>query len=384
MSIPINKTLEEIRSDLFGYIQSVQEDYAGKGWLPRQMNLNKGIIRGMVEIWAWGLFQLYTFLALILKQAFPDSAAGAWLDLHCRQVGIERKPATKARGTVYFTRSDPAGNVMIPAGRIIKTLPDGAGNVYRFVTLEETVLADGSTEAAVPVEAENTGAGYNVTPGQISEIVTTVAGADGVENRSGWLTNEGTDTETDKVVYARYQLKWLEGAGVTKYAYQSWAMGVTGVVEAAVLDQHPRGQGTVDVIIRGTAGVPTQQVVDQVKAVIADEQPINDDVEVRGVTAVPITVNATVEYLAGYDKATVLARADRMIRALFDPANTVEGITPFRIGEDLTIDKLTAAVMKTPGLKKSPWTSPSADQIIGSDELATLQSITLDGIEAGA
>ncbi len=49
-----------------------------------------------------------------------------------------------------------------------------------------------------------------------------------------------------------------------------------------MLDQHPRGQGTVDVIVRGSAGVPTQTVVDAVAAVIEQHRHQNDDVAVGG------------------------------------------------------------------------------------------------------
>ena len=383
MSIPINKSLEEIRTEMFEHIRSVQDDYAAKGWLPRQMNLNKGIARGLIEVWCWGLYQLYSFLALILKQAFPDSAAGLWLDLHCRQVGLTRHRARKARGTVFFRRTGTAGNVVIPAGRILKTRPDGAGNVYRFFTLNEAVLTDGTSEVAVGVQAENPGAGYNVTAGQISEIVTAVENVDDVENRVDWLDSEGTDDETDKALYRRFQLKWLEGSGVTRYAYQSWGMSVTGVSEIAVLDQHPRGQGTVDVIVRGTAGEPTQQVIDEVKTVIDEEQPMNDDVQIRGVTPVFVNINGTLEILPGYETADVLTQAEQKIRALFDYTAGVSGVSPMRIGEDLTVDRLTATIMQTNGVKKAPWAAPAADQVITTDQLAVLESITLNGIEAG-
>ena len=53
MSIPIprvSKTLDDVRSELFARLEEVQEEYQAKGWLPSRLNLNKGVIRGMLEI----------------------------------------------------------------------------------------------------------------------------------------------------------------------------------------------------------------------------------------------------------------------------------------------------------------------------------------------
>ncbi|MDD2853864.1 MAG: baseplate J/gp47 family protein, partial [Desulfuromonadaceae bacterium] len=223
----VSKSLDQIRQEMFDRLTSKQEEYAASGWLPIRLNLNKGIVRGLIELWCWGLWQLYQFLAIILTQAIPDSATGLWLDLHCRSVGITRRPQTKATGTIYLTRLAAGGNVPIPAGRVVRTLPDGTGQVFRFVTQTAAVLADGALEVAVTVEAEEYGAAANVSVGQITEIVTVIPGVDAVENRVGWLTTEGTDSETDEPLRLRYQLAWKQLNGCTKYAYQAWALAVT-------------------------------------------------------------------------------------------------------------------------------------------------------------
>ena len=97
MSMRLSKEIGEIRAGLFERIEAVQDDYASKGWLPARLNLNKGIARGIIELFAWGLWQLYNFLAVIHRQAIPLEATGEWLDTHAAQVDETRKPATKAR-----------------------------------------------------------------------------------------------------------------------------------------------------------------------------------------------------------------------------------------------------------------------------------------------
>jgi len=378
MSIPVNKTLEQIRADMFGRIETVQDEYVAKGWLPLRLNLNKGVIRGMIELWCWGLHQLYLFLAHVLTQAFPSTATGAWLDLWCRSVNVFRRDWTKAQGLVHFVRSGTSGtsgNVRIPAGRILRTPPDAAGQVYRFVTLEDVVLPAGQTEVAVPVEAEEYGAASNVTPGQIVEMVTPVQGVDGVGNRSGWLTSEGADREGDESLRARYSLAWLARNGLTKYAYQAWALEVSGVASVAVLDQHPRGQGTVDVVIMGTAGLPTQDLVDAVTTRIAEDQPQNDDVLVKGPTGVGVAIDAQLELVSG-DALAIQAQAVARLQALFLAA-AVAGVEPLAVGEDLTRDRMVALLMAIPGVKRIAWTSPAADVDVPADGLAVLESLVV-------
>ncbi|OQY20070.1 MAG: baseplate J family protein [Desulfobacteraceae bacterium 4572_35.1] len=378
----VNRSLDEIRQSLFDRINDKQEEYAAKGWLPNRLNLNKGIVRGLIEIWAWGLYQLYQFLAVVLKQAFADSATGPWLDLHCKQVDVYRKVATKAKGLIYLMRVDPVGNVPLQAGRIVRTLPDGMGQVYRFVTVADVVLIDGETEIAVEVIAEEYGQGGNVTTGQICEIVTTIDGIDTVENRADWLSSEGTNAELDPPLFERYTLAWTGLNGATKHAYEAWARSVTGVVAATILDQHPRGQGTVDVVLKGAAGMPTQALIDEVDTVIKgtgngdEKQPINDDVLVKSPTPINVTIVAELVLTHGAP-VDIEAQAEARVRAMFEQVENVSDVPPLKIGQDLPLDLLRWAVLAVDGVKKVNITSPAVDVEVAGDGLAVLQAVTL-------
>ena len=377
----LSRTLDQIRQDMFDRLAAKQQEYAAAGWLPIQLNLNKGIARGLIELWCWGLWQLYQFLAIILAQAIPDSATGLWLDLHCRQVGITRKPATKARFTVYFYRAATVGNVPIPAGRVIRTRPDGTGAIYRYINAAAAIIPDGALEVAVEVEAEEYGAGANASSGQICEISTVIPGVDGVINRIGGLISEGADAETDEPLRLRYQLAWKRLNGCTKYAYQAWALEVTGVSRVKVLDQHPRGEGTVDVLIVGTAGLPTVELIAAVSANIlgtgaGDEKiPINDDVQVRGPAAVAVAIEAELELISG-DPDVTMATVENRVRALFAAVTTVDGISPLDIGADVTLDRLRWAMM-LPNVKRINMIAPVADVAVAGDGLAVIDTLTL-------
>lgn len=378
MSMRLSKEIGEIRAGLFERIEAVQDDYASKGWLPARLNLNKGIARGIIELFAWGLWQLYHFLDVIHRQAIPLEATGAWLDTHAAQVDETRKPATKARGNVLFLRGDQSGNIRIPAGRIVRTKPDGKGDIFRYVTDDLAVLPEGAAFVAVPVTAEDYGQGANAAVGQICELVTPVEGIAGVTNEAGWLLEEGADAESDASLRRRYVLAWQSQAGVTRAAYEAAALSVPGVVDVYVADQHPRGEGTVDVVVQGAAGLPTASLLAEVRTALESAIVINHDLLVKAPEPVTVPVKAVLELLSG-DAEAVKAEAENWVRAMFsygdDPA-----IPRFSIGRDVVRDRLASGLVSIAGVKRVRWESPAADVSIPAGGLAVLGTLDLETV----
>jgi uncharacterized phage protein gp47/JayE len=370
--IPINKTRDDVRNDYLAKASDLQNE----GLLPAELNMNRGLFRSFLELFSDGHTRLYEYLQNLLPQAFGNTASGDWLrTLHAPSVGITPIAKTKAKGSVVFARSGTTGNVNIPASRIVKTKPDGSGQIYRFVTSEAAVIADGSESVTVPVEAEEYGSAANVATGMISEIVTYIPGVDTVTNASDWLTDEGVDDESDTSLQTRYKLAWSSVNGATKYAYESWVRAVAGVADVRILDQHPRGQGTVDVVITGTGGIPTQGLIDEVTAKVETLRPINDDVLVYGATSVPVDVTAEI-VLTGGTAAEVENAVETAIQTLIG--------TELLIGEDVTLDRITATIMQVSGYIKSVTISfPVADVTIDDDEQVTLNSTTITSTTAG-
>lgn len=378
MSVKLSKDISDIRTGLFERIEAVQDDYAARGYLPARLNLNKGIARGIIELFAWGLWQLYKFLDVIHRQAIPLEATGEWLDTHAAQVDESRKPATKARGNVLFLRGDATGNIRIPAGRIVRTLPDGKGDIYRYVTDALAVLPEGAASVAVPATAEEYGQGANAAVGQICELVTPVEGIAGVTNAADWLLEEGADAENDASLQRRYVLAWQSKAGVTRAAYEAAALSVPGVVDVYVADQHPRGEGTVDVVVMGTAGMPTASLLADVRAALDTAIVINHDLLVRAPEPVNVTVRAVLELLSG-DADAVKTEAESWVRSMFsygdDPA-----IPRFSIGKDVVRDRLAYGLVSLTGVKRIRWESPAEDVSIPAGGLAVLASLELETV----
>jgi uncharacterized phage protein gp47/JayE len=226
---------------------------------------------------------------------------------------------------------------------------------------------------AVLCEAEDYGAGANAVAGQICELSTHVPGVSGVTNDADWLTSEGADEETDAQLQERYTLAWLEEAGCTSAAYKAWALSVPGVVSAKVLDDHPRGEGTVDVVVRGSAGIPTDRLLALVRAAVAAKAPVNDLWEVKAPQEVPVPVVLVLEIVSGSPE-TAIALGEARIRALFAGSGVEDADTV----RDRVVATLMGGAAALPGLKRVIWTSPGESVVtVPDDGLATLESISV-------
>ncbi len=373
----LDKSLDDFRREAFARLEEVHAEYAALGYLPASLNLNRGPARGLIELGNFGRFRLYQDIAALLEQAFPFTAAGKWLDYHAAQILLTRKPALQATGTITFSRKNPGGNVKIPKERLVKTKPDGLGEVYRFVTTAEAVMPEGALSVDVPVIAETYGQASNVTAGAICEIVTATFGVDAVANSADWLLSEGADEEGDASLRQRYILAWRSVGGLNKYFYEGLAMSVAGVDSVQVHDRHPRGQGTVDVIIKGAAGIPTESLIGKVTEVIQADRPQNDDVLVLPPVPVEADLRLCLKITAG-SHAAIKLEAENRLRALFEPRQADYGVKLLKIGEDLTRSRIHSECLKISGVKSVAIESPAADLYVPFGGLAVLKNIAVE------
>lgn len=209
--------------------------------------------------------------------------------------------------------------------------------------------------------------------------MTPVSGIDRVDNTAEWLTDEAASDESDEQLRIRYMYAWLSRAGVTSAAYQAAALSVKGCIEAAVADQHPRGEGTIDVIVRGSAGIPTQNLLDAVEEAVNTEIVINHDLLVKGPTAVEIAVQLELELYSG-DEAALKLSAENFVRAsspgtLPRPADIFLSAS----GMTLSVTGLAAGIITQTGVKRIVWggSLASGDVVVPADGLAVLKTLTV-------
>lgn len=260
--------------------------------------------------------EMVELLRTVLNGMFLSHATGSWLDIKLADYGKKRKKPRKAQGHVTLSRSAPAGAITIAKGHVFKTEKDINGEELRFFALTGAVLQGGSLSVDILVEAEKEGSRYNVPAGQISKSLTYISGVDTITNAEDWITQEGSDVEVDEAARARGLRAWSELTHVAvKDAYLNVCEAITGVLYVTVNDQHPRGQGTVDVIITSTAGVASETLLGQVQAACEEIKAPDDNILVMSSEIVTQDITVTVTVPQSNDSTDI---EDRVTQAISD------------------------------------------------------------------
>lgn len=324
-----------------------------------------GIFYTLLMIFLQLKIELVQLLRTVLNSMFLVHAAGTWLDIKAADYSKKRKPAQKARGYVTLTRSAKAGEaVKIAKGHVFKTEKDINGEELRFFVLEESVLQKDAQSASVLVEAEKPGARYNVPPGQITRSLIYIEGVTGISNGDAWIEREGSDTEDDESLRARCLRSWSELSRVaTKDSYVNICDAIPGVLYTTVNDQHPRGQGTVDVIITSEAGTATEALLNEARVACDTIKAPDDNLLVKSAETVIQAIALTVTVSASINLDGLEARIAASVTDLLkvNKARTLNELTHadliFKVKKDI------------PALRNVTVSTPAADLFLATGKV---------------
>lgn len=119
------------------------------------------------------------------------------------------------------------------------------------------------------VEADEVGVSYNLPSGKITISMIHLEGVENTVNEEGWIFEEGAEEENLEELRDRCLNSFSELATRTiAEKLRNEARSVPGVLDVRIDAQHPRGQGTVDVIVTGTAGEASQELIRKVSEAI--------------------------------------------------------------------------------------------------------------------
>lgn len=228
---------------------------------------------------------LYGALATAFELGFADTSYGEYIDRRCAEVGMTRKPATKAVGKVVFTGTTGS---YIPAGTQVTT--NGVEPILFETDSEYAIGPDGT--AIADVTAVEAGVKGNVSIGKVTVLTQYLSGISSVTNAINF--DGGSDIETDTDLLARYFIRMQTPATSGNiYEYQQWALSVPGIGAAKVFPLWD-GNGTVKVTLLDTEKTPPDEtIIDDVRTYIESVRPIGATVTVQGATAVPIDITAS-------------------------------------------------------------------------------------------
>lgn len=213
---------------------------------------------------------------------------------------FSRPQAVKATGTVQFTRpTSGAGNVVIPAGTIVKSAQNAAGTSVRFETESEVTMTGLSINASV--RAVIAGVSGNVQANQVTQIESTLTDSSIVVNNSAAFAG-GKAAENDEEYRATIKLLLESLKGGTLAALEAAALTVGGVELAKGIEflqtvkEWDVGGGVpigdyfsiprARLYIADANGTASQALIDDVQAAINESRAAGVRVEVIGATAV--------------------------------------------------------------------------------------------------
>lgn len=327
--------------------------------------------RLMIDVMVYILSLLRQQTQEIAEQNLIQYADGVVLEQLAQFYSISRLGALKAKTVLRFTAQEavPDGSrpvpLSIPAGTQVRS-SDGK---VSFVTLSSIEIGMDALTADVNAEALVAGSAANdYASGTISELLTTIAWLDAVENTV--LSHSGADAETDDQLRER-TVKAPESFSVAGPvgAYQYHALSAhPAIIDVSVESDIP---GRVNVYPLSNTGVPSQEILDAVTLSVSDEKrrPLTDTVQVLAPAAKTFSINATV---------TLYAAAPALETKALIEARLADYATEKRkkLGRDVIPNHVIALIQSVTGVYNATLAEPSLMSVAAS-EFADCTAITV-------
>lgn len=273
-----------------------------------------GVFNIVIMIFIKIYIELLNLARTIISNSTISNAVEEWLVVKAKDFGKERKEASYTEGYITLRRDIAEQNIPIQKGNIFKTEQDKAGKEYRYIVQKAVIFERDETECHVLVKAEYPGSDYNLSSGLITKSLTHIESVTEITNDEGWITAEGADIEAVESFRNRTLNVWSElSTNVIADKYKNVAESVTGVLYAQVDDMHPRGQGTVDVIITGTAGEATEALLLSVSEKLEEIRGPYDNLLVKSSSIVYEDIAVTLEAESYIDTSDYEEKAEKAI-----------------------------------------------------------------------
>lgn len=347
-----NQIFEEMKED-FRSLSGINADDAS------DIGIRLRVVAGQ-------LFALYSKCDWLLRQAFPQTASGEYLDLHAQQRALTRKSAYKALGEITFYRETEAlTDIVIPKGTICST---SGGNAKRFITTEDGVLQAGLLSVTVSAQAESAGKDYNCAANTITVMVTAPQGIISATNEREFTG--GYDIEDDESLRKRLQNTYSDiSNGANAAFYREIALKHSDIGDANAVAR-ARGRGTVDVAIFSASNTPpSQQVIDEVKQMLNDAREVGTDVNVYA--AKEIAVPIRIDVLAGVGFST-----EELINSVTDAVTSF--IHNIGIGKTMHLKDLHTLLGNIKGVENYKVVSPQNDYTVPATSKLSTVGLTVN------
>ena len=257
-----------------------------------------------LKVLAGEIFNAESNMEWLKRQMFVSTASGEYLDYLAEQRGLERIPAAKARGSLYFTAEDfSTEEIIIPQGTVVSTADE---NPIRIYTTEPSRIPPMTKTVIVPAEAELAGFAGNILASSAYVPVNVPSGISAVGNNR--VFTGGRDVESDNALRERIKKTYdCMPNGMNCAYYQQLAMTVDGVGKVGVVPT-ARGAGTVNVYVSGNDNDVSDKTLAEVTALLQAKREINVDLQVFRATYIKYDLDMQVVSKHGYSDEEVIEK----------------------------------------------------------------------------
>ena len=290
------------------------------------------------------LFNLACYGDFVMKQAFVQTATGEYLDSHAALRDMTRKTATKARGQLTFSVSEPAeNNIVIPANTICSV--DGR-EFLQFRTMQSGTISAGSRSVSVNAEAMEYGSDYNVKRDAVTVIVNPPGYVEAVVNTIDF--SGGCDDETDEMLRKRILQSYsVPATGLSRYSIAECIMKNSDVLDCNIVKDSP---ATLTVYVRTKNGSMTSRLTQKIQdaLMVAELTSASTEIELAQPSEYTLNISVTPRH---NDSDEVI---EQITKAVKDFCYSV------RIGECINLSDIYYTACSAADVKECAVASPYA------------------------
>lgn len=296
--MPVSVSLSELLATKTAdqVLQLMLDALVGRGFVTNDWS-SGGFERTLLEVEALSQSDLWLALSDLAKGGYGEFAEGNFLDLWGQDTfSLERKPALNNTRLLRLTCASFAGPYTIIPNQLWAGNQASGGLRWQNTT---GGLLNPSSTLDLEFIAEFAGSQYNVATNTINFLLTPLPGVT-VTNLSGTVLVAGVDAESDANYRERIRLQWAKlSVGRIADYYRSVALDSDATItKCVVLDQHPRGPNSADVVIAGETSLsPT--VISNADDVIQEVRAIGADILTYEATDLPVARTYSIDVIAG-------------------------------------------------------------------------------------
>ena len=246
------------------------------------------------------IYSVFAFGDYVLKQGFPQTATGDYLERHGALRGITRKTASPATGTLTFSLSEARDlSVTIPAGTVCSV----SGKPFiQFATDKAATIRGGYLSVQVTATALKPGEEHNVPAGAVTTIVNPPAFVFSVTNEQAFTG--GSDPESDESLRERIVSSYGNGRNMLSVTeVRNILLSIEEITDATVWAE---ANYSMHVCLKTKSGAISNALQTKIKELLGFAHLCSIELVFTAAAEQPFNAFVEAKIYSGYDETAIV------------------------------------------------------------------------------